>query len=374
MFVLSGTSFAKITILSSTPFPVNIGEYPYQPEFDVPRDISLLSAIDNSGASFNRNGLLKSMSIDENSGNTPIHLEFFKYGVRMADERSGAYLFLPDGPATPISLGTPAVLIIKGNLESSVSSGLPFALHETILRGSALEIRNLIDIGDLSNTEIIMKLSTGIKSDDIYYTDLNGFQSIKRQRFTKLPLQANYYPIPSSMYIQDETTRLTLITGQPLGGASLKSGEMEIMQDRRLNQDDNRGLGQGVLDNLPTLNIFKLILENRDSCTSKLDTEYPAGFLTEKASIALQTLLHPMEKLVYYENEWIGALPNFGMDHEPLDKSIQISVQRTLPHLKSRIGLVVHRTHFEECTEREGTVSKINFLKNDFSYFCFTFL
>lgn len=49
---------------------------------------------------------------------------------------------------------------------------------------------------------------------------------IKRQRFKKLPLQANYYPIPSTMFIQDDTTRLTLLTAQPLGGTSLASGQV----------------------------------------------------------------------------------------------------------------------------------------------------
>lgn len=105
-------------------------------------------------------------------------MEFLKYGARKGMERSGAYLFLPDGPAIPLILGNPAVLIVKGNLETSIATGLPFAVHENILRGGALEIRNDVNIGDMGNTEVIMRFSTGIKSDDIFYTDLNGLQVI----------------------------------------------------------------------------------------------------------------------------------------------------------------------------------------------------
>lgn len=64
-------------------------------------------------------------------------------------------------------------------------------------------------------------------------------------------------------YIEDEATRLTVLTASPLGCSSLTPGEIEIMLDRRLNQDDNLGLGQGVLDNVPTRHTFRLVLERR---------------------------------------------------------------------------------------------------------------
>lgn len=366
------TSFSKITIFTQVPFSVNLPEYPNQVEFSDPREISL-SLSDNAGisASFNSLGLLKSMSTSA-SDNVPIHLEFMKYGVRRGAERSGAYLFLPDGIATSFKRAiSSTVLLTKGPLESSVAVGFSFAIHESILRANenAIEIRNLIDISDTSNTEVVMRMATGIDSKDIFYTDLNGLQFIKRQRFGKLPIQANYYPIPSGMYIEDDKLRLTLLTAQPLGGSSLKSGEIEIMQDRRLDQDDNRGLGQGVQDNEPSLNIFKLTLENVESC-EKRSNNYRAGYLTESAHTELNRLLHPTEKLVWHENEWAGVLPKYGAERVPLKIGTEIAALRSLrvpgtsPKKNPSIGLVMNRSHLEQCAETENgideTVSQFN--------------
>ena len=63
----------------------------------------------------------------------------------------------------------------------------------------------------------------------------------RRERWEKLPLQAQFYPMPTMAYIEDPS----IMSKQPLGAASLQSGHLEVMLDRRLNQDDNRGVGQG---------------------------------------------------------------------------------------------------------------------------------
>lgn len=178
---------------------------------------------------------------------------------------------------------------------------------------------------------------------------------VKREIFKKIPLQGNYYPIATGMFIEDDSLRLSIFTASPLGGSSLKSGEMEIMQDRRLMQDDERGLGQGVTDNRAVLNIFKLVLESRESCR-KMDSKYPAAYLTSTAYMEQKKLLHPFEKLIYNENDWNGVKHSFGNDHEELDIGFEIVTMRSLPLLKtsskssSAIGMVVHRSNLDRCT------------------------
>lgn len=50
----------------------------------------------------------------------------------------------------------------------------------------------------------------------------------RRQKWDQLPLQAQFYPMPSMAYIEDSKVRLTITTRQPLGVASLESGQIEV--------------------------------------------------------------------------------------------------------------------------------------------------
>ena len=73
--------------------------------------------------------------------------------------------------------------------------------------------------------EVAMRLhSTVANSDGVFYTDLNGLQLVRRKTVSKLPLQGNFYPMPTMALVQDANHRLSLLGAQSQGVASLKQG------------------------------------------------------------------------------------------------------------------------------------------------------
>lgn len=59
-------------------------------------------------------------------------------------------------------------------------------------------------------------------------------------------------------------------------------GELEVVLDRRLKQDDNRGLGQGVMDNKLTASLYHLLLEDRRGVAKVRACERQKMYMLEK--------------------------------------------------------------------------------------------
>uniref|UniRef100_A0A672LF11 mannosyl-oligosaccharide 1,3-1,6-alpha-mannosidase n=1 Tax=Sinocyclocheilus grahami TaxID=75366 RepID=A0A672LF11_SINGR len=223
-----------------------------------------------------------------------VQIQFLTYGTRPSKDKSGAYLFLPDGNAKPYSQReAPVVRVVEGPLFSEVVAHYQH-FQQTVrvhnvpgIDGLSLDITSMVDMRDQNNKELAMRLVTDIQSGDTFYTDLNGFQIQPRRYFQKLPLQANFYPMPAMAYIQDSRYRLTLHTAQALGVSSLASGQLEVILDRRLMQDDNRGLGQGLKDNKRTANRFRLLLERRSNSGKTQTLDYFPSLLSHMTSTIL---------------------------------------------------------------------------------------
>jgi lysosomal alpha-mannosidase len=93
-----------------------------------------------------------------------------------------------------------------------------------------------------------------MSTNGTWWTDSNGRDSDKRvfnyrpswNYTVEEPVAGNYVPINAFIYTTDISTGQTLsvMTDRSQGGASLADGELEVMVQRRLQHDDNRGVGE----------------------------------------------------------------------------------------------------------------------------------
>lgn len=94
-----------------------------------------------------------------------------------------------------------------------------------------------IPISDKIGREVVTRFDTNIKSNQVFFTDSNGREMLRRQRnhrdTWKLelnePESGNYYPITSKIAIEDDNTRLAILNDRAQGGGSLNDGSIEIM-------------------------------------------------------------------------------------------------------------------------------------------------
>jgi glycosyltransferase involved in cell wall biosynthesis len=74
------------------------------------------------------------------------------------------------------------------------------------------------------------------------------------------PLQAKFWPMPTMAWLASSSERLTFTGAQPTG-VGFHEGAMVLMLDRRGDQDDWRGLGQGITDSRPVEMRFGVLME-----------------------------------------------------------------------------------------------------------------
>uniref|UniRef100_H3CAT2 Alpha-mannosidase n=1 Tax=Tetraodon nigroviridis TaxID=99883 RepID=H3CAT2_TETNG len=290
-----------------------------------------------------------------------LQVQFLWYGTRASQEKSGAYLFLPsqEGAQLYSSPEPPLVRVSRGPVFSDITTRFQHVTHRAEVSrvaagpaGRSLEISNLVDIRSEVNNELAMRLLTDVANGNRFYTDLNGFQMQQRRTLPKLPLQANVYPMTSAALLQDSASRLTLLSAQSQGVASLKPGELEVMLDRRLQQDDNRGLGQGVTDNKLTASLYRLLVEDRRG-GAQSGGGASVEHLSLLAHLSSLSLSHPPITMVATGDEQLPKLRPF----QPLRSSLPCDVHllnlRTLEDEQTaetpsvEAALLLHRKGFD---------------------------
>uniref|UniRef100_A0A3B4DSU0 Alpha-mannosidase n=1 Tax=Pygocentrus nattereri TaxID=42514 RepID=A0A3B4DSU0_PYGNA len=95
------------------------------------------------------------------------------------------------------------------------------------------------------NKEAVLRTTTSLSNNRTIYTDNNGYQMLKREykQYINNSVSRNYYPMVREAYIEDDSSRLALLSERAHGVASLGQGQMEVMLHRRLwnNQEWNLG-------------------------------------------------------------------------------------------------------------------------------------
>ncbi|XP_071830046.1 lysosomal alpha-mannosidase-like isoform X3 [Apostichopus japonicus] len=229
-----------------------------------PADSDTVISTDVIKVTFDSTGLLKSMTNMDSNVTVNVKQSFYWYngsaGNHESGQASGAYIFRPNS-STPMDLFNGKSVsgkVVKGSEVIEFHQTFQPWLNQIVRLYKAKNFVEFewvvgpIPFMDGLGKEIITKFDTDIDSEDIFYTDSNGRQMMKRQKnhredypYVDLePVAGNYYPINSRIFINDKNKQFTIMTDRSEGGSSLKSGSVELMVHRRLLHDDGKGVGE----------------------------------------------------------------------------------------------------------------------------------
>jgi len=222
----------------------------------------------------------------------PIKEEWFVWKV----QRGGAYLFFPGKMVEYLKHGNEDVTIEQGGYVVSTSKWKRTIIEKKVTDESGEGSATVFDFIfktrlDVDNEEWFVRFTAPISNDGIFHTDLNGFNFDTHHFRADLPIQSQVFPMPTLASIQDTSQRFTVLSEHAQGTASLQNGSIDVWLDRRLLRDDERGLGQGVRDNVLTRTRLRLLLET-DSYTSDPSTEFE---ITKLCKTMWDELNHPLE-------------------------------------------------------------------------------
>jgi hypothetical protein len=140
-----------------------------------------------------------------------------------------------------------------------------------------------------ANEEWFVRFSSNVQNEGVFHTDLNGFNFDTHHFRKDMPIQSQVFPMPTLASIEDDDLRMTVLSEHAQGTASLEDGSIDVWLDRRLSQDDARGLFQGVTDNVPTRTRLRLVLE-QDGYSTKGEFD-----ITPLCQRLWDELNHPLE-------------------------------------------------------------------------------
>ncbi|XP_064142301.1 epididymis-specific alpha-mannosidase isoform X2 [Loxodonta africana] len=196
-------------------------------------------------------------SIQESWSNRTVHVtqEFLEYHAN-GDVKQGPisdnYMFSPHEAAVP-AWGAVGMEIVAGKLLTEVRQYFyrdpadkehTYAIHSRLVhvppsKGELLcgRIEQEYRAGPLElNREAVLRTSTDLDSQQVIHTDNNGYQMQRRPHLAHAnnSIARNYYPMVQTAFIEDNRSRLVLLSERAHGVSSQDNGQVEVMLHRRL--------------------------------------------------------------------------------------------------------------------------------------------
>jgi len=173
---------------------------------------------------------------------------------------SGAYIFRPEsGGPDPIPGGWEDTLVkgtVVDELVRAYSDWVMLVIrlyHQTKTVEIGWQV-GPIPVDDYIGKEVVLRYASSVENEGRFKTDSLGRQLMERVRDYRPtfeinqtePESQNYYPVASTIMIEDETHQLAVLTDRPQGGTSPSPGSVELMLHRRLLDDDAFGVGEAL--------------------------------------------------------------------------------------------------------------------------------
>ena len=164
---------------------------------------------------------------------------------------------------------------------------------------------------------------------------------------SNLGVRANIYPVTNMAYIEDRSTRMSLVVDHAAAATSLSEGSLEVVMDRRAAYDGGRGLGEGVTDNQDTVHRYWLLLEDASPAAAAVSTP------TKLATFLNRRLNYPVSTF-----HGRGA-PSLRLMGRGLSCDTHLFNLRTMSgtddHLKpvESALLMLHSQHSEDCGDKQ---------------------
>nr|XP_035150014.2 epididymis-specific alpha-mannosidase isoform X1 [Callithrix jacchus]XP_035150015.2 epididymis-specific alpha-mannosidase isoform X1 [Callithrix jacchus] len=209
-------------------------------------------------------------SIWERQGNRTVRMtqEFLEYHVN-GDVKQGPisdnYLFTPGKAAVPAWEAVGMELVV-GQLVTEIrqyfyrnmtARDYTYAIRSRLIHvpqdydGELLchRIEQEYRAGPLElNREAVLRTSTDINSQQVIYSDNNGYQMQRRPYlpYVNNSVARNYYPMVQSAFMEDDESRLVLLSERAHGISSQGNGQVEVMLHRRLWNNFDWDLGYNL--------------------------------------------------------------------------------------------------------------------------------